>query len=259
MEFDELLERGDVEAIRWYIEEDSCYLNGDHHRRASVPLVDATERQNFELVELLVELGAEVNASDCRGQTAIHSSAINGCPEIAEFLISKGSNVESRDKLGYSALMWATAGGNDSDRIAVAHILLKNGAEYDLNSAVWLGDTQRVKSILQAGKEALANAPIPADLIHASMWVNSLDILRLLLKAGADPNEVSSTGCPTLFDALNSPSRDAAFLTELLKSGADPSIKGTHGETLTQFIGEFDEGLTTEQTTALKRFGVLKS
>jgi ankyrin repeat protein len=77
---------------------------------------DATTRRNeqeqksaFEAVKLLVELGADANATNDEGQTAMHAAAFNGSDNIVEFLASHGAAVDVRDKNGETP--WSMAAG----------------------------------------------------------------------------------------------------------------------------------------------------
>ena len=62
-----------------------------------------------EVVELLVNNGADVNAKDEEGVTALTIAAREGCLEVMEFLIVKGGDVNAKDKKGNTALSLASA------------------------------------------------------------------------------------------------------------------------------------------------------
>lgn len=77
---------------------------------------DVTTRRNeqerksaLDAVRLLVELGADVNATNDDGQTALHPAAFNGADEIVQFLASRGAAVDVRDKNGETP--WSMASG----------------------------------------------------------------------------------------------------------------------------------------------------
>jgi ankyrin repeat protein len=58
------------------------------------------ERMALETVKLLVELGADVNATDDSGQTALHSASYIGADAIAQFLVEHGAKVDVKDRYG---------------------------------------------------------------------------------------------------------------------------------------------------------------
>jgi ankyrin len=53
-------------------------------------------------VHLLAEIGADVNAVDSSGYTALHGAAALGNDEMVEFLVARGANVDVVDKAGNS-------------------------------------------------------------------------------------------------------------------------------------------------------------
>ncbi len=60
--------------------------------------------QNAAIVALLVSYGADVNFRCTDGDTALIEAAISGRPEIVQLLIERGADVKPRDAYGYSAL-----------------------------------------------------------------------------------------------------------------------------------------------------------
>ncbi len=62
------------------------------------------EKRSLEAVKLAVELGADVNATDEIGQTALHAAAYTGSDAIIQFLADHGANVNVQDKYGQTPL-----------------------------------------------------------------------------------------------------------------------------------------------------------
>ena len=62
------------------------------------------EVEAFEAVNLLVELGADVNAVNKAGQTALHGAANQGFSTVVQFLVEKGANLNTKDRGGYTPL-----------------------------------------------------------------------------------------------------------------------------------------------------------
>jgi uncharacterized protein len=62
------------------------------------------DRSALEAVKLAVELGADVNASNDTGLTALHSAAYVGADAIIQFLADKGAKVDVKDKFGQTPL-----------------------------------------------------------------------------------------------------------------------------------------------------------
>ncbi len=62
----------------------------------NVPLHAAVAGRKLQLVKLLLAQGANVNATQTGGWTALHGAAQNGDLDIVEALIAKGAHVHAR-------------------------------------------------------------------------------------------------------------------------------------------------------------------
>src|SRR5204862_6309964 len=56
--------------------------------------VAGTEPEVLEAAQLLLKLGADVNAADANGETAMHGAAYKNLPKVVQFLADKGAKVE---------------------------------------------------------------------------------------------------------------------------------------------------------------------
>ena len=66
----------------------------------------AAKDKKFDLVELLAEWGANINAEDYHGQRAVHWCARYGTQENLESLIKRGAHVNAKDYWGQTPIMW---------------------------------------------------------------------------------------------------------------------------------------------------------
>jgi ankyrin repeat protein len=91
-----------------------------------VDLIDAVKYNNFELVKILIEAGADVHGDDgyCK-RTPLHYACRNGNAEIAKFLIGKGAKVNAKDRDGGTPLHDAC----EPQYIELAKFLIKKGAD----------------------------------------------------------------------------------------------------------------------------------
>ena len=88
--------------------------------RGDTALVHGVHRA--EVVRTLLEHGADVNARNDDGATALMTAAANDYVEIADVLLAAGANVQQRSSLGRTALMIAVRNGSlASVRLLIAH------------------------------------------------------------------------------------------------------------------------------------------
>jgi len=72
--------------------------------------VAGEEPEVLEAAELLLKLGADVNAVDANGETAMHGAALKNLPKVVQFLADNGAKVEiwnQKNKFGSTPLMLA--------------------------------------------------------------------------------------------------------------------------------------------------------
>jgi len=88
-------------------------------------LWQAAERGDLPEVKSLIAKGAEVNAKDNKGGTALMVASLNGHIEIVQALLGKGAEVNAKSNKGGTALMVASLNGH----IEIVQALLSKGAE----------------------------------------------------------------------------------------------------------------------------------
>jgi ankyrin repeat protein len=130
------------------------------------------------MVELLLTLGADPNATDGGGHTPLYSVGnecmIAGAGNVVRVLVQAGAKVDARDGVKHcTALHMSARRGN----VEVAEALLDCGA--DIESRDSLGDTPLRRSV-NCGKTEVA---------------------ALLLSRGADPHSKGSKGLTPLLAA----------------------------------------------------------
>jgi len=120
------IENGKNENVKKLLAEvgiDSC----DGYLRTA--LISATSCNNIELLQWLIDNGANVNHQDRNGYSALHFAGQEKCLECAQLLINKGANLELADIHGNTPL-WTTIFNSKGDT-RIVKLYVRNGANLD--------------------------------------------------------------------------------------------------------------------------------
>jgi hypothetical protein len=117
---------GDLVKIKHIFEAESIDINTRFHERQATLLHAAAQSGSLEVVQYLVEKGANVRATDANGWMAFHEAVDCGHLIIVRYFVEKkGVNVNTKTISGATALHWMAARGN-SDMLTY---LLSRGAD----------------------------------------------------------------------------------------------------------------------------------
>jgi ankyrin repeat protein len=159
------------------------------------PLFVAVARNNIPIAEALLAAGASTETRLETGLTALHLAVMRKNYEMSRFLLSRGSNLETRTKnadKGHTPLFTAAANAD----LACVQLLVEYGATLDT--------TNEYKQ----------------TALHAATNAHAIDIVRYLLRNGANPLVCSiHTGWTPLHDA--SAHGLSEIVLDLIKAGSD--------------------------------------
>jgi ankyrin repeat protein len=161
-------------------------------------LIDAAKNVDRDALRALLKQGANVNATDADGTTALHWASYRDDGETADLLIRAGAKVNAANDLGATPLWTASQNGSE----AMVRRLLTAGA--NPNAALLLGETPLMVAArsgypvvveLLAAKGANVNARAARGQT-ALMWAVAQkhpQVVSVLLAHGADINARSDT------------------------------------------------------------------
>jgi ankyrin repeat protein len=157
-----------------------------HHRRT--PLHHAAARGRLRMVELLLELGADPNATDATGATALTTASQERADAaIVSALLAAGARLDLLTALNTGRFAEAEAMvRDDPSRIG------PDGADtIALHLAVSKRNLEVIRWLLAHGVGVNAKRPMwdcYHTALHMTVESGAIDVARLLLDAGADPN-----------------------------------------------------------------------
>jgi ankyrin repeat protein len=175
------------------------------NRYGATPLWLACMNGNAAIVGRLLHAGADPNNHLPAGDTALMTAARTGNVETINLLLQAGANPNTTEpSRSQTALMWAAAEDND----AAVEALVKAGAKIDARST---GGT--LEDPNEGGFTAFLFA----------VRQNSMKAARKLIELGANVNETTTDGFGALAIATASGHFDLAMW--LLDHGANPNVK----------------------------------
>ena len=180
---------GDLDRVKSFVEQGADVDAKDEFNWT--PLFWAVSTGQTDVAEFLISRGADVQAKTSDdGSTAIHQAAQIRAWKLAELLISKGADVNSKNNNGSTPLIIASFSGN---RDAVEWLIAK-GAEVNvrgredwtpLHRATRAGERDVVGILLSKGADVNAKDSQGRTPLWWAEERNHTDIVELLLKHGA--------------------------------------------------------------------------
>jgi cytohesin len=169
---------GDVKSVKKLLKEGADPNVRDEKGRT--PLHHAVKDNRLDIVKLLVESGADVNAPDNYGLTPLHYAVHSGYEKLVDFLLRHGADPNAKDIGGYTPL----------------HISAFEGHPATIILPLELGDSSEepetymriAKLLIKSGADVNMKNNGGRTPLHAAVLRNRIDIVRLLLESGADPN-----------------------------------------------------------------------
>ena len=196
---------------------------------------------------------------------AIHENDRN---KVAQLIAADAALVRARNEAGVSALLQARY----EFRMEIVELLRNAAGELDIFEAATLGDAERLR-ILLANDPGLARAfsndgftalhlaaffgqpasvevllqhapdvdavsrnPMKVAVINAAAASRNTEVVKLVLRAGANPDAQQTSGYTALHSAATTNNVDMVYA--LLKAGADPAIRTDAGQTAAEMALE---------------------
>lgn len=167
------------------------------------PLHCAVYRGNEEMVELLLNSKANINATCKDGKTVLHIAAEQGHRKLIRFLLHRRVKSRKADQQGETALQLAVGTTHDE---ATVPLLIKSRFDMDVQNTV-------------TGNTAL----------HRAVELKRPRILAFLLEKGANMNVLNRDGMTALQLACKTDNCEAVSL--FLERGAQLEIRSSYGAT----------------------------
>ncbi|OAA59296.1 Ankyrin repeat-containing domain protein [Cordyceps fumosorosea ARSEF 2679] len=187
-----------------------------------------------DIVQVLIDFGADISATDDLGNTPSHFAAVRGQADVIRILGKHGSRFSVHNNDGYSPLDFASRQGH----VNVVEAILEqelSAADIDqvsgdnitsMHAACIMGHVEIVKLLLQAGADPENQHDPDSNPIIAACINGHSELVQLLLAAGADLGVTNSAKQTPLHVASLHGFTEVVYL--LLEGGADPAALDDH-------------------------------
>jgi ankyrin repeat protein len=224
----------DIDAVRQKLEP-SSYQKIKQEVLSSTNLIQAikdveVKRSTVQGVKNLLILAENVNDTAITGETALHIASERGYSDIVTLLVEKGAHINAQDSLKRTPLFLASQQGN----VSIVRLLLDKGADYSLATetqqtplsiafekgydkivhlflqrrlipvgkeilnkglfiAVGQGNYTMTKLLLDAGACSDVKTILEDSPLHKAVYHGHLTVVTLLLERGGTVNVYDST------------------------------------------------------------------
>jgi ankyrin repeat protein len=165
--FRAIMEGDEGDVIR-LLDADPALLDNREDDDGERPLARAALYGQLGVMRLLIERGANTNATGHRGRTALYYAAEQGTEEVVALLLNKGAHANIGNEYGATPLMRACVHGN----LGVVKVL--------------------VQHIGRQGLDETSNSGW--GVLHYAARCGHAEVVRCLFLAGADPTITENRG-----------------------------------------------------------------
>jgi len=191
---------------------------------STAPLADAVEQRDAEAVVRLLDRGAEIDAAQADGMTALVWAAYHDDHDIVKKLIDAGADVKATNRYGVCALTVACINGNGK----IVKLLLDSGADPNSNrdggetalmTASRTGKLDAVQALVDAGADVNAKERRGQTALMWAAADGHADVVDALIKSRAEYRQPLDSGFTPLCFAVRNGHLDVT--KRLIAAGVD--------------------------------------
>lgn len=194
---------------------------------------------SLELARLLLTRGLDPDRCNFP-RKPLHLAVLHCLPDIVELLLACGADVNLRTTRKETALDLLDTSEprplGDPDSARIRKILLNAGAKDNLHTLIRAGDVEAVRGLLEADPFLVRSDAEPGGPLFVAADCCRVEVVKLLLAHGAEPDRRNNEGNTPLWFAAKSGVSSAAdriaVMTILLDAGADLHWRGEEGATV---------------------------
>ena len=178
---------GDLEIVQLLVEAGADKELKNTERKS--PLSIAVSNRHLEVVTYLLSAGADIHSKGPNNLQPIHFACSAGTRPIIELLLEKGADINTVDSLKSSLLDFTTnlEGGN----LEAAQTLVENGIDPQFFPAAfkwacWRNNPEIARYLLTCGTDHTGETTPKSELLFWVCGLGHREIVQLLLELGVD-------------------------------------------------------------------------
>jgi ankyrin repeat protein len=161
-------------------------------RSGKTALHYAVEKKNIEIIDALLEKGANINAIDNNGNTPLHLALEELDKEFLKYLLEKSPDINLKNNDGYSVINLAI-----TNREVMA-LLIENSNNLGeaLNDSINMVEPLVVKDLIKKGIKVDSKGMYGNQALHVASTLGNIEIAEILLENQASfqvPNDYGET------------------------------------------------------------------
>lgn len=230
-------------------------INAKDEGIGHTPLMRAVETGYVDIVNVLLKAKSDPNAKEPDGETVLIMAVKSRKPEIVSALIKAGADVKYVTPDGDTPALIA-AQDNMPESVETIKILGQAKADMNVSNLVYTPLSYAVeqgnKEIVTALLDAGADPNVKTQSGRAPLLLalDKPEIIELLISRKADPNLTDDSGGSALIGAIENGSNEA--VAALIKAGADVNKADAYGNTPLKVANNYSK---TEIAELLKKNG----
>jgi len=216
----------------------------------------ASLKGELDVVQRMLDLGADIEARNAKGHTALFAACRHGHVHVANFLLDRHANIEARNIQDATPLFIAAT----MNQVAIIELLCNRHADInvlnnDNTSALFIAchfaNIEATRVLLARGANVdLGDPPIleacilpheddQAEMDMSTLWARRLQVVRILADHNANLNVVNANGWTALMFAIRY--NQAAIVELLLDRHVDLNVVNANGWTALMFAIRYNQ------------------
>jgi ankyrin repeat protein len=238
--------RNEIETVKYLLERDLPF--DKQNLRLETPLSIAIKYEYYDIAELFLSQGANINVRRTNGDSPLHSAVFDNRMETVVYILDHGGSVNQKNDIGETPLMIACKHGY----VEIAKFLLQKGAELNAQdnvgrSSLFLASMLQKEALVSYLLDRFANVHLTdhfgstALSVSCRLFPGNVNIISDLIRFKSHINSMDNSYNTPLHHTCSKHNRELTLL--LLNAGASPSLKNIDGKLPLDFISndEFRE------------------